>query len=224
MASVDIACSFFVLEHDEHPETALEYLWSVLKPGGLLYLMLPSYMTNLGDLACADHVNHFSRRSLSRLVAECGFDVLVVDDESAVGGLALLARRMRRPGAIDEMAREEVRAEATQAGAAFVEYLSRLKALVASLDPGRPIYLYGAGFYAALTAALLGDGGREASGVFDANPRKQGAMRLGRRVAAPEEALTGRHRDAVLLVCVNTRVAGTIVDRFRPVFQSVLVP
>ncbi len=218
MRDVDVACTFFVLEHDPRPGDALRYLRATLKEDGLLYAMVPSYTTNLGDLACADHVNHFSPRSLRALLARSGFETLGVDDTSAVGSVAVVAR----PGPV-VLEPGPSGPEARDASAAIAGYLTRLDAVVRHLDPARPIYLYGAGFYGALTLARLRGSGREAAGLFDANPRKQGEHRLGLRVAAPDSLSQREYGQAALVVCVNARVAGAIVDRFTPVFGSVLV-
>jgi hypothetical protein len=220
---VDVACSFFVLEHDARPGDSLRYLRATLKDGGLLFVMVPSFETNLGDLACADHVNHFSPASLAALVVASGFEIITVDDTSAMGAVAVLARAVLR-AATDVPIPETTTLEgAIEAGRDFVGYLQRLEGVVTSLDQGRPIFLYGAGFYAALTAAYLRSTGHDVAGLFDANPRKQGLVRLGRRVAAPEEATRREHGGASLIVCVNPRIGEQVARRFAPVFGTVHV-
>src|SRR5262245_2251736 len=69
----DLVCTFFVLEHDVDPVGSLAYLRGVLARHGKLYLMVPSFPSNPVDLACADHVHHFSPRYMRALLAACGF-------------------------------------------------------------------------------------------------------------------------------------------------------
>jgi len=220
--NMDVACSFFVLEHDELPVDALLYLHGVLKPGGLLYVVVPNYLTNLTDLACADHVNHFSPRSLQRLVESCGFEVMVSDDQSTIGAVAVLARSVAPPAHILVEAAEII-VEARQASGEIVDHLAHLRRVVASLDRSRGVYLYGVGFNGALMSAYVKAARGEIAGVFDANPRKQGMVRLGHRVAPPEAATKVEHGSSTLIICVNPRVSAHVAARFAPVFASVQV-
>jgi SAM-dependent methyltransferase len=219
---VDVACSFFVLEHDELPVEALLYLHTVLKPGGLLYLVVPNYLTNVTDLACADHVNHFSPRSLHRLLESCGFEIMLSDDTSSIGAVAVLARAVPPPVQI-LVDTAEILGEARGAGREIVDHLARLKRVVERLDRSHGVYLYGVGFNGALMSAYLKAARGEIAGVFDANPRKHGTLRLGHLVAAPEAATKVEHGDSTLVICVNPRVSRQLAARFAPVFGSVQV-
>jgi SAM-dependent methyltransferase len=219
---VDLVCSFFVLEHDVRPGSALAYMRAHLGPDGHLFLMVPNYATNVGDLACADHVNHFSAASIARLLRGSGFEVVAVDEASAIGSVAVLAR----PGPV--VAPPVDMHPPRQPGRTahdFVDYVGRLDALLDGLDEQRPVFIYGAGFYGALAVAHLRDRGRKAAGLFDANPRKHGTLRHGLRVEAPPSFSPGtaNRREDVLLVSVNPDIARPIADRFRPLFASVLV-
>jgi SAM-dependent methyltransferase len=216
---IDVVCSFFVLEHDSDPLGALAYQRSLLANDGVLFAMVPNYETNLGDLGCADHTHHFSPTSLRRLFARVGLEVVELDDASAVGAMAVLARRSKPTRLAAE---PRLTPDPDAATAPFLDYLGRLDAMLGALRPKEPVYLYGAGFYAALTLARLRARGHEATGIFDANPRKQGLARWGMSVAAPETATAREHGRSVLVVCVNRRVAAPVVDRFTPVFRAVL--
>jgi SAM-dependent methyltransferase len=210
----DLACSFFVLEHDTAPQSSLDYLASILEPGGLLYLQLPNYEANLGDLACADHVSHFSPTYLSRLLARSGFAIEAMDDTTALGAVSIFARRTT---AAPAPAQDDpwMCARSAQAARGFAAYVDRLRSLSERLE-GREVVLYGAGFYAALVRAHLEPKGFRITGLFDANPSKQGTVRQGSVVEPPEALERGNRREAELVVCVNAAVSRSIADRYAP--------
>ena len=211
----DVAMSFFVLEHDVDPVDSLLYLRSQLADDGRLYLMLPNYVSNSADLACADHVNHYSPRTLSALVEACGFRVLTVDDTSAIGAVVVIATPDGSPidranvRLADASRVEDSRDSTTE----FLQYMQRLESLARRLC-GKRVALYGAGFYGVLVQAHLESAGAQVVDVFDANPRKQGSERLGLTVRAPETLANGDWRDTDLVMCINSRIAASVGQKF----------
>jgi SAM-dependent methyltransferase len=209
-----VICTFFVLEHDVDPLASLSALRERLSDDGTLFLMVPSWRTNLGDLACADHVHHFSIESLHMLCAAAGLGVTGVD-LSAAGTIALTAKRAAVAGGFDNERLAEANRLATKP---FLETLARLNELPQRLAPARRVFLYGAGFYAALASTFV----PKVSGIYDANPRKQGLERLGHTVAAPSRITPHAHRDDTLLVCINSQSAGAIAEQYRHAFGDVV--
>jgi SAM-dependent methyltransferase len=222
----DLVISFFVLEHDVDPLRSLLYMRERLAPNGLLYLMVPSYVTNSVDLACADHVNHYSPRMLSELIEATGMRVSVVDDTSAMGGVVVVAASAPNGSAV---AREDVHlaspervAFSRKSSAEFLNYLARLEALVEGLRSER-IVMYGAGFYGTLVQAHLEARALRVVDVFDANPRKQGTSRLGLTVRSPDALSTGEWSDADLVMCINPQIAASVGEKFAPYVRAVHV-
>jgi SAM-dependent methyltransferase len=222
IGTFDLACSFFALEHDEKAREALRYLRSLLSPHGRLYLAVPSYAQNLGDLACADHVNHFSVSTLRAVLAAEGFSVDGVDSTSAIGTLAVAAHAST--GSFSDKLRVDPddTAVAEMHGARFAGYIAAVEERIGRVDTGHPVFLYGAGFYASLVAMYLAKQGVCPAGVFDANPRKQGRSKFGTTVAAPE-AILASHRDATLILCLNRAVAEPVRELMTPSFARVVV-
>lgn len=89
--SVDVICMWDVIEHLPRPQELLVHLRHLLAPGGFLFVQTPNWPVQYAKakatvaldrgvvdgkhyLAARDHVNQFSRRSLTRLAADCGFD------------------------------------------------------------------------------------------------------------------------------------------------------
>jgi SAM-dependent methyltransferase len=216
----DVVCSFFVLEHDTDPRKSLASLRRITRQGGLLYLMLPNYLTNSVDLACVDHVHHFSPDVLTRLVEAAGFEVLNVDTKSSLGAVTLLAKNSgQQPRDMAKLiSQAPARVELGAALAPYFELSRRLQALPDRIELDKPLYLYGAGFYATLAHAALG--APKLAGVFDANPRKRGQQRLGCVVLDPGSIASDRYRDGQLLVCINGAVAPQICERYAAGFAQ----
>jgi SAM-dependent methyltransferase len=79
----DVAIAFEVIEHLFEPRRFLSAMAAQLSPGGLLVLTCPNGLgfdiEVLGPVSLAvdaEHVNLFNPGSLSRLVTDCGFEVL----------------------------------------------------------------------------------------------------------------------------------------------------
>lgn len=98
-----------ILEHLREPEKMLERVYSYLKPNGRLLLSTPNIMhftvlyglLQQGDFHYADagildrtHLKFFTRKSLSRMLAEVGFEILAWNDLvlRAEGNLAFCAK------------------------------------------------------------------------------------------------------------------------------------
>lgn len=79
----DVVCAFETIEHLFDPRVFLEHAARIVRPGGLLVVSCPNGLgfdiAELGATSLAvdpEHVNLFNPKSLSLLVASCGFEVL----------------------------------------------------------------------------------------------------------------------------------------------------
>jgi 2-polyprenyl-3-methyl-5-hydroxy-6-metoxy-1,4-benzoquinol methylase len=82
-ASFDVITLWDVIEHLSHPVAMLKNVHSLLKPGGIIAVsthMVDSFAARLlgsrYPFFMDMHLVHFSRPTLSRLLAECGFEIL----------------------------------------------------------------------------------------------------------------------------------------------------
>ncbi len=215
---VDVVCSFFVLEHDVDPVGSLRYMRSLLRLGGLIYLVVPNFESNPADLACADHVQHFHPERFAALVREEGFSVRQVDTTSAVGTTIVVAEAITpvlRAPRVALVAFREITARAMQH---FEELCERLKLVADSVSDGESVVFYGAGFYSTLLFSMLGDA--KLAGVLDANPRKHGMDRFGVKVRGPS-SLSEADADSKLLVCVNPAISRGIGQSLGGSFRAV---
>ncbi|PNV75364.1 class I SAM-dependent methyltransferase [Leptospira inadai] len=88
-ASFDIITLWDVIEHIPQPRSLIEYLFSLLKPNGFLFLQTPNFPVQLIKarlkvlffgmkpenhyLEAKDHINNYSERTLKLLAEQCGF-------------------------------------------------------------------------------------------------------------------------------------------------------
>lgn len=87
--SVDVITLWDVIEHIPYPQPLLNYLCSILKPGGFLFLQTPNFPIQLFKaklkrmirgmkpgihyLEARDHINNYTRKTLSNLANQCQF-------------------------------------------------------------------------------------------------------------------------------------------------------
>jgi SAM-dependent methyltransferase len=78
----DVVTSFFSLEHMQDPVLELENISSALKPGGILYIVVPNmYSQNMADMLVIDHVQHYSEMSMRHLLTMKDLALLEQDHE-----------------------------------------------------------------------------------------------------------------------------------------------
>ena len=90
--TLDVVLSFYALEHIPHLGAVLAEIKALLKPGGVFYFIVPNLYANWADFIVADHVNHFSRRSLSTMLDRAGFGDIEIDEEAHASAFVVSCR------------------------------------------------------------------------------------------------------------------------------------
>jgi SAM-dependent methyltransferase len=206
--TMDVVCSFFCLEHVVDPVAILRTKFELLKEGGSCYFVVPNFHTNIADLLVLEHVNHFAPCSLRYALEKAGFSGIAIDGAAQPGWIMVKAVRKNSHSAPAFPPRVEVDAAAhiSRATAHYWQQTTRkLKDFRA--DSGKPIAIYGAGFYGTYAAFHLNPAVTVACFV-DQNSFLQGTTYLEKPVLAPAQLPEGITQ---LLVALNPAYAKATV-------------
>jgi SAM-dependent methyltransferase len=211
--SFDLAVLSHVVEHLPDPAAALSRCGALLRPGGRIFAEVPNVLAprveHVVDFFTFDHLFNFSPRTLTRLGARAGFEVLEVDADFPFPAFRWLARAAEpragppEPAGRDPVAVEECRRAARAYAALRRRFLARLRARLAPhladwTTRGARIALYGAGAHTEHLLAETELGRARIVAVLDGDPAKQGSGCRGYPVLAPEE-LAGLGVEAVVI-------------------------
>ena len=177
----DLVTSFFSLEHIAALRPAVADIASLLAPDGHLYLVVPDVFANPGDFVVLDHVNHFTRASLARLLSDAGLSIRWVRNDVHRGALVALAGRAASQAPASAPPAD---GDADALGRWWSGIADRIRAMERECDGEAAIY--GAGFYGSFVYATLADPARVRC-FLDNNPHLQGREHLGVPVLRPAD-------------------------------------
>jgi 2-polyprenyl-3-methyl-5-hydroxy-6-metoxy-1,4-benzoquinol methylase len=151
----DIVHSCHTIEHLAEPAHVLADHWRVLKPGGLLVLDAPnSAILDADDIIeewfIDKHLYHFSARTLMRMVAAAGFEIIAAPDIEDHANLLIVARKAytaHRPKDLDHREVAEASRLIANYGSARARNLAVLTFVsteIAGMAPRR-VAMWGAG-------------------------------------------------------------------------------
>ncbi len=178
---MDVVISFFALEHVAAPKAFVAEAHRLLREGGTFYFLVPNVFSNTADLVVADHVNHFSKGSLHRLLADAGFNVRKIDDtahNSAWVGVAEKTVANAEPSLVTVADKVNVMAEY------WNEFGVRVRAFENASDGEAAIY--GSGFYGTFIHTRL-ERPETVACFLDQNPHRQKHTLLEKPILAPEK-------------------------------------
>jgi len=170
----DLITAHFVLEHVAEPVEILKSLSRLLAEEGRVFFSVPNAETNTGDLLVVDHLSHFTRSSLERLLARAELLAERIEEDLFHGAFVVVARS----GATQPVSEPN--------SSELTHVLSRWQALLDSLGTRSiegPVAIYGAGFYGSVIATCLAG---KAIMFLDQNPYLQGSTHLDLPVLHPD--------------------------------------
>lgn len=190
--TMDVVLSFYALEHVADLHEAISNIKKLLKPGGIFYFLVPNVYQNTADFIVADHINHFSRSSLSVLLSRNGFTDIDIDataHEAAFVVCASLQDKQDRDDVnlvnIDLAEVLNNKDAALKMANYWTNIITRIQAFEASIDEGA-IAIYGAGFYGNFIATAMMNP-EKISCFFDQNQYLQNTKIRNRPVLSPDD-------------------------------------
>lgn len=213
----DIVCSFFMLEHVENPLDILRKKYSLLKPEGTVYFVVPNLYKNMADLLVLDHVNHFSTASLKYLMERAGFVDVVIDDQINDGWFVVTGTKSHsmvdkaiQPNSISNEELESNFKQATK----IADYWGNALNTINDFNTKDKFSIYGAGFYGSYIAINLPDG-MKPSYFIDQNSFLQGKEIHGIKVIAPGDLPEGINQVIVGLNPLAAQLAINSIDCWK---------
>jgi len=218
----DIVHSCHTIEHLAHPARVLADHWRTLKPGGLLLIDAPNTaILDVEDMVeewfIDKHLYHFSARTLMRLLAAAGFEVIAAPDIDDRENLLIVARKAYTAfpaGASDPREVAEAERLITAYGNNRARNLSALTYVAASIAQMAPkrVAMWGAG---RLFDTLVVHGRfvpTSLSLLIDAHLKAHVEDRHGCKLTGPE-ALAAANPDVVIVM--SRGFAGEIAAEAR---------
>jgi SAM-dependent methyltransferase len=180
----DVVFTLFSLEHIINPQEIISSIFDLLKPSGTVYCIVPNpYGIYIADFLVADHVNHFSKRSLRHLFENNGFEVVGIDDQSHNVAYILVGKKAGKHVAQSDPVKEiEPLKELVDKTSKFWN-MAVQKIREFEQEHIGDFAIYGAGVVGVFIASSLNDMSRVRCFV-DQNPFKQGQSVLGKPVVS----------------------------------------
>jgi SAM-dependent methyltransferase len=205
----DLISMIHALEHFLDPFETLQGLRDKLSPGGHLFIEIPNVAENAFDLLIADHISHLTPRTLGRLLARAGFEVVRLETDWVRKEMSVLARAAE-PRILDER-------DPPTLAEGQIAWLHRTleRCLEASRRP--PFGLFGTSIAATWLTSAAGD---RISFYVDEDPGRQGRSFMGKPVLAPNEVPAG----ATVFVGLAPAIADVIAARLAALGLNVVGP
>jgi cyclopropane fatty-acyl-phospholipid synthase-like methyltransferase len=211
----DIVTTFFALEHVESPKDFITGIHRLLKVEGKVYGIVPNLLTNTADLVVADHVNHFTRPSLERLLGDCGFSDIEIFDEKHPGALLFIGNKSTYHGKV--LSREERLEETVVEIAKYWEsFVGKVRKFEAEHSDEDVVAIYGSGFYGSFIYASLQEPAKVRY-FIDQNPYRQKVSHLGVPVIPASKTTLDLE---VLYVGLNPKIAREAIESVEELRES----
>ena len=147
----DLITSFFSLEHIASVKKVISEIASLLNEGGTFYAIVPNMFNNVADFIVVDHVNHFTPKSMQRLLNDAGLSLIDIDLQSHRGAMTIVAKKRNRHNV--EVAVEDCSNQVAEIASFWRDIGNHIQS--SERNCANPFAIYGAGFYGAFVHAHL---------------------------------------------------------------------
>jgi SAM-dependent methyltransferase len=196
----DFISAIHALEHFTDPYAGLTAFRRCLGKNGKLFIQVPNLDENPFDLLIADHISHFTPRSLARLLDRAGLRVLSLATNWIGKEISVVA------APADGAASIEAGREKTDI-AAHVAWLNNVRLQAVDLAQRAPIGIFGTSIAGTWLAGSLGT--EHVAFFVDEDPARQGRTHFGNPVLAPRQVPS----DSTVFICLASATALKIAAR-----------
>ena len=152
----DVVTSFFVLEHVENPLQEVLKMRNLLKENGTLYFIVPNVYQNKADFILADHINHFSSRSIRYLLEKTGFELIDIDEDIHKAAFVVTARKKEET--IDINLNSDFAYTTNEDVKEIVRFWEEIQTKILNFETScndKEVAIYGAGVYGTFITSCL---------------------------------------------------------------------
>jgi 2-polyprenyl-3-methyl-5-hydroxy-6-metoxy-1,4-benzoquinol methylase len=186
IGSMDYVISFYVLEHVASLDQVMQDIWNLLKPSGKLYFIVPNTYENIADFVVADHINHFSTQSITRLMSKFGFSDVSIDNMTHDSAFIVTGTKSQLKQ--DITLSEDIltlKNEAEKIAKFWQNIVEKINRFELREESSRSA-IYGAGFYGTFIFSHM-EVPSNVSCFIDQNRHLQGKSVMGIPILAPED-------------------------------------
>lgn len=203
----DLITMIHSLEHFTDPLQGLAQLRSKIRDDGVLFIQVPNNEATPFDLLIADHISHFTRHDLARLLDRAGLGAASLPDDWVTKEISAVAQARPRPSPLPPATPTDAILHRVRGQIAWLEAVQREAQRAAER---RPLGLFGTSIAAMWLFGQL----RDAVSFFvDEDPSRHGTTLFGRPVLQPSAVPDG----AAVLLALLPRVAEAVAARLaRP--------
>jgi hypothetical protein len=201
----DVVSLIHVLEHMLSPLDELSTLRLKLGPLGLLFVQVPDYRENPFDLLIVDHAAHFSRKSLTRLLCQSGFNPTGSSGHWIPKEFSVVSHISDVISPVAEPLAAEIRSLWESANRS-VQWLRRVVDGMGELASTGKVGLFGTSIAGTWLCRILGD---QVAFFVDEDPNRVGRAHMGRPILHPDQL----NRKFPILVALSPAAAIPVVER-----------
>jgi SAM-dependent methyltransferase len=213
----DLVSMVHALEHFPAPHQTLQELRPAVG-SGKLFIEVCNVEENPFDILVADHLMHFSPRTLARLLQRCGLEPVLQSTEWVTKEISVVAQAsVPKPGLAAD-APSDYAAQTCQRITAYVDWLDGLRTAAHALAGGqRPFGVFGTSIAATWLGTQLG---AKVSFYVDEDSSRIGRMHLGAPIVGPADV----PHDSVVYLALSPRIAADIATRLSGMPFSFAMP
>jgi len=197
--SFDYLVSMFVMEHVSEIRNYVNQVVNLLRDGGGFFAIVPYLLSNPCDLLVSDHLNHFTKESLTNLLGTYGFSSIQIEDDLFRGALVVTAK-LQKTNIVEVNSTNEIESVLDLA-----EYWENETKTIRDYETkgNNRIAIYGAGIYGLFIYSKLKDKAKIVC-FIDQNPFLNGERHEGVEIVSPNNVPEGVE---TIFVGLNPRIS-----------------
>jgi SAM-dependent methyltransferase len=204
----DVITLIHTLEHFVDPAKMISAARHLLSPGGIIFVQVPDLETSPFDLLVADHRTHFTKPTLSALIAQAGITTISLSN-------SILPKEITAIGKLGSAAPLPINVSSEiSLGKTTVDWLQGVRNLgeeLAARNPG--LGIFGTSISGIWCYSEIKDGVRF---FVDEDPSKIGHSYDGRPIYAPDKIASPNRVYVPLSTDIAEKVVARLGDQFIP--------